>query len=276
MNPKVATLSKSKKAFFITCNEEDKFGDVLNYLRSLSPNYLLACKEKAPTTGHVHMHAYVQFLNARRLSFKKLLGSHLDECRGSAQQNITYVKKDGDILTEEGEPRLKGGYTIAEVKKMKPEERELLPFVYSNLVNKLNSEEAKMIKGSEYFKEVEVYWYWGESGSGKTRYAISQIADNLFNEVKYDGSFWHGVTEKCDVCLYDDFRDNHMKPTELINFIDYNRHVMNVKGGTIRNNYKKIYITSLQDPEKIYANVPEESRKQWLRRLKEIIKFEIN
>ena len=62
-----------------------------------------------------------------------------------------------------------------------------------------------------------------------------------------------------------------MKPTELINFIDYNRHIMNVKGGSIRNNYKEIYITSLQNPEEIYKNIPEETKKQWLRRIKKII-----
>ena len=67
-----------------------------------------------------------------------------------------------------------------------------------------------------------------------------------------------------------------MKPTELINFIDYNRHIMNIKGGSVRNNYKLIYITSLQSPEQIYTKVPEETQKQWLRRIKQIINIQIN
>lgn len=275
MKAKVATLSKSKKAFLITCNEEEKFGDVISYIRSLSPNYFVASKEKAPTTGHIHMHLYCQFLNARRLSMKKLLGSHLDCCNGSCQQNMDYVKKYGDILVEEGTPRLKGGATIKDIKKMSKEQREDLPGCYYNIVQKINGEEDKKIKGKDYYKgKIEVYWYWGESGTGKTRTAIQKIGDEEFNEVKFDGNFWHGVQEDCKVALYDDWRDGHMKPTELINFIDYNRHIMNVKGGSVRNNYTKIYITTLQNPEEIYHNVPEETKRQWLRRIKEIVKFE--
>jgi len=268
-------LTKCNSAFQLTINEENVVGDVLNYIRSLKPNYLIACKEKAPTTGHVHFHVYVQFERSKRLSIKKLLGAHVEGCKGSPQQNIDYIKKDGEIIAEEGEPKKKGGKTIQDVKKMAKEERETLPIQLYNIVNKINNEEKKQIKGTEYYKEVEVYWYYGESGSGKSRRAVKEIGDAEFNEVKYDGTFWHGVTEECPIALYDDWRDSHMKPTELINFIDYHRHIMNVKGGSVRNNYKKIYITTLQNPEEIYKNCPEETRKQWLRRIKEIIYFQL-
>lgn len=160
---------------------------------------------------------------------------------------------------------------------MSKEERENLPLQYAKIVEKINNEEAKKIKVSEYFKEREVYWLYGPSGLGKTKRAVEILKENgieEFNEVKYDGTFWHGVSEECSACLYDDFRDTHMKPTELINFIDYNTHIMNVKGGSVRNKYKLIIITSIQDPEKIYMNTPEEYKRQWLRRIKEILKFE--
>lgn len=268
-------LSKCNSAFQLTINEENVVGDVLNYIRSLKPNYLIACKEVAPTTGHIHFHAYVQFPRSKRLCLKKLLGAHVESCKGSPQQNIDYIKKEGNIICEEGEVKKKGGKSIEDVKKMARTDREKLPIQLFNIVNKINSEEDKNIKGTEYFKEVEVHWYYGESGSGKSRRAVKEIGDELFNEVKFDGSFWHGVTENCSIALYDDWRDSHMKPTELINFIDYHRHIMNVKGGSVRNNYKKIYITTLQNPEEIYKNTPEETKKQWLRRIKEIIKFEI-
>lgn len=267
--------SKSSKNFQITVNNE-AIDAVLTYLRSLKPNYLCAAKEEAPSTGHVHYHVYVQFPNCRRLSMKKLEGAHVEKCYASPEQNEAYVKKDGNIVCEEGELRRCSKWSIKGFKEMSQAEREELPPQMFNIVQKLNDAENKKIKGSEYYKgKINVFWLWGESGSGKTRHALQQIGDREFNEVKFDGNFWHGVTEDTDIALYDDWRDGHMKPTELINFIDYNRHVMNVKGGSIRNNYKEIYITTLQDPEKIYANVPEETRKQWLRRIKEIIKFEI-
>ena len=127
MEAKVAKSCKAAKAFLLTCNDESVFADVIAYVRSLSPNYMIGCKECAPTTGHVHMHLYAQFVNVRRLSFKKLCGAHVDVCKGSCQQNIAYVKKDGDVIVEEGTPRLKGGCTIKEVRAMPKEHRSELP-----------------------------------------------------------------------------------------------------------------------------------------------------
>lgn len=264
----VAKNSKSAKGFQITVNDENVFDDVLCYVRGLNPNYIIACKEKAPTTGHIHFHIYVQFPNSRRLSMKKLCGSHVEKCMGSPEQNIKYIKKDGDIVCEEGAPRLNYMPSVKQLKDMSPDERDGLPANMYNIIQKINTEEKKYIKGTEYHKDVVVYYVYGDSGSGKTKYSIEHIGDRFFNEVKYDGNFWHGVTEDCDIALYDDWRDSHMKPAEFINFIDYNRHIMNVKGGSVRNNYKEIYITSVQSPEEIYKNVNGEPRKQWERRMK--------
>lgn len=274
------TNTKSAKGFQLTINAIDTAGDVLNYLRGLHPNYLLAGREKAPTTGHVHMHVYVQFPNNRRLSLKKLCGAHCEKCMGSPEQNIKYIKKpDTEIIAEEGAPRLNYVPSIKEAQEMDSEKLGGLNLNFYNIAKKIEAEKKKYISPEEYYKTMEVYWIWGESGAGKTRYAVEDMKKagvTRFNEVKYDGSFWHGVTEDCECCLYDDFRDNHMRPTELINFIDYNRHIMNIKGGSVRNNYTRIYITSLQSPESIYAKTPEESKKQWIRRIKEIIHIEID
>ena len=247
----VAKSSKSAKGFQLTVNDENVFDDVLSYVRGLNPNYMIACKEIAPTTGHVHFHIYVQFPNARRLSMKKLCGAHVEKCRGSPEQNIKYIKKDGDIVCEEGSPRLNYVPSIKHMKEMSHDERECLNANLYNIVQKVEENAKKYISPLDYYKQMEVFYVYGDSGAGKTKWCIDDMVKNKvekFNEVKYDGSFWHGVTEDCAVCLYDDWRDSHMKPAEFINFIDYNRHVMNVKGGSVRNGYQRIYITSVQSP----------------------------
>lgn len=265
-------LSKCSKAFQLTLNEVEKFNGVKVYLMSLKAfRYGIACKEIAPTTKHEHIHIYVQYNRSVRLCLKELNGAHLEKCRGTPQQNVAYIKKDGDIIWETGEFKKKGAKSIEEVKLMSKDEREKLPLSYYNIVQKINNDEEKNLNPLDYYKKIEVYWVYGESGVGKTKWCIDDMVKNEikeFNEVKYDGNFWHGVKENCSVCLYDDFRDGHMKPSELINFIDYNRHIMNIKGGTIRNNYSRIYITSVQNPEEIYKNIEGEPRKQWMRRIK--------
>lgn len=270
----VAKKFKKARAFQLTINDVDSAGDVFKYLRGLQNNYLIACREKAPTTGHEHIHVYVQFPTPHALSLKKVGGAHIEVCKGSPEQNIAYVKKEGDIIVEEGTPRLCYVPSIKDAKAMDSDILQGLSLNFYNVVQKIEAEKKKAISPADYYKKVEVYWIWGESGAGKTRYAVNDMVKKgieKFNEVKMVGEFWHGVQEDCEVALYDDWRDNHMKPTELINFIDYNKHIMNIKGGSVRNNYKIIYITSLQSPENIYTKVPEETQKQWLRRIKEII-----
>ena len=160
--------------------------------------------------------------------------------------------------------------TIDEVKNMKREERGRLPLQYYNIVEKINQEEDNILKASEQYKQVTVIYYWGKSGVGKTKTALQYIRDycgDKYCEVKYSNKFWIGVNTKVDVALYDDFRDSHMTPSEFINFIDYNIHNLNIKGGYVKNKFRHIFITSIQNPEEIYKNCPEEYREQWLRRM---------
>ena len=91
--------------------------------------------------------------------------------------------------------------------------------------------------------------------------------------VKYENNFWSGVSGEREVALYDDFRDSDMRPREFINFMDYNIHNLNVKGSGVPNKYKYIFITSIQDPTKIYWEASknnDELPKQWRRRMEEI------
>jgi len=288
------------KAFLFTLFHINEWGPILEYLQSLKGrNYMLVSREFAPKTGNEHYHIYVQFKYTTTLSRKKLLSTNIQICRGTPQQNIDYVKKEGDILLEEGEPRLgKGsgkGYTIKEVKAMTNEERENLPFTSYNRLQALKRDEISVLKASLSYKNVEVYYIFGKSGAGKTKYAMDAIKDlydkkliesDAYNKVKYSGSYWNGVSidNMTKVALYDDFRDYHMPPSEFIQFIDYNVNVMNIKYGFAMNNFKYIFITSIQNPYDLYKKYQksenifvsndeytEESKEQWLRRMTEII-----
>ena len=106
---------------------------------------------------------------------------------------------------------------------------------------------------------------------GKSDFARKLIKSHLkegekYNLVKHTGEFWEGIG-KADVALYDEFRDCHMCASEFIDFIDYNKHVLNIKGGHTLNNYHTIIITSSIHPEQLYKNVSEQQG-QWLRRMK--------
>lgn len=292
---------KMSKAYQLTINKISDWGPILEYLQSLtSKNYMIACREFAPSTGKEHYHVYIQFRFSIQLSKKKLLSAHIEKCYGTPQQNIDYIKKSGDILFEGGKPRLGTGkaITIKEVKEMTYEDRENLPFTNYNRLQALKRDEISVLKASLSYKNVEVCYIYGKSGVGKTKYAMEAIVDlynkkliesDAYNKVKYSGSYWNGVSidNMTQVALYDDFRDYHMPPSEFIQFIDYNVNVMNIKYGFAMNNFKYIFITSIQNPYDLYKRLQksdnmftssdyydEEAKEQWIRRFTEIIEVD--
>ena len=164
-------------------------------------------------------------------------------------------------MTHQGSPK-----TVAELRELP------LDDVPPQLANIWHKVQPTKVKKSDWNKNTEVYYIYGKSGTGKSTLA-KLIADEEFDKVKHVGDFWSQCSgEGC--CIYDDFRASHMTPSEFINFIDYRSHMLNIKGGAVRNCYTKIIITSIQSPYEIYTKFPEEGRKQWLRRLR-IVKTDI-
>lgn len=229
--------------------------------------------------GKVHYHQFIYFKNPIAWSSikKQYKTAHIEIAR-NAYDAAHYIidNKNGrkKIIYQQGDIPARNGFVkINEVRKMTQMERDELPLQYFNIVNKMNAEEANDIDIDDWKKDVEIYWIMGPSGIGKTERAKQIVRDNVekygrnINVVKYTNTFWQGVGN-AKIAIYDDFRDSHMHPSEFINFIDYNTHTINIKGGEKRNEYRLIIITSVQDPHYIYMGMKdEEPRRQWLRRM---------
>ena len=262
-NTNPSALNFKARAYQFTLNDTSKWGVLLNLLTSLkSCDYIIACHEQAPTTGHEHIHAYAHFSTPYKLSQKILnVKAHIEVCRGSPQQNIAYIRKDGNIIYENGIPPAVGRpSTCGELKQLQRDE------VPPNMLHTWQTLQLTKIKKSEWHKEVDVIYISGPSGSGKSKYA-RDIADDEFEEVKFINGFYNGVVDGTGCCIYDDFRCSHMSASEFINFIDYNVHNLNVKGGNVKNNYNKIIITSITPLDELYMNMPSEAKQQWIRRV---------
>lgn len=266
------------RRFQLTLNETFKYPQLFEYLTSLnSLSYLISCKEIAPSTGHEHIHIFICLSNPIKLSVKKCCGAHIEYCKGTIKQNIEYIRKDGNILDEIGEvPRERGGsHTVAELATI--EDGNELDWKEYNTWKRIQSEKANDIKITDWYKpDIKVTYIWGDSGVGKSKYARDKCIEegiDTVNVVKHSGDFWIGVgNAKC--AIYDDFRPSDMKPSEFINFIDYNKHTLNIKGGSKQNEYTRIFITSVIDPQYMYSGmISDEPRKQWMRRM-EIIHLE--
>lgn len=257
------------RAFLFTINQVETYEAFEECFKKLkSCDYYVSAREFAPTTGHEHIHVYAHFESNYKLS-KKILSfkAHIDICKGSPKQNIDYVKKDGDLISEWGNIPHQGSKTVGELKALdNPDE---LDWKMYNTWKRIHSEPQK-IKVGEWKKEVKVYYIKGPSGCGKSEYSekfIEKLGIKEFDDVKHIGDFWIGVTDGTGCCVYDDWRDSHMCASEFINFIDYRIHNLNIKGGSIKNKYNTIVISTVQSLKEIYSNCTGEPKKQWMRRI---------
>lgn len=253
-----------------TLNDVNRYDELKSYLTGLkSLRYFISCIETAPTTGHEHIHIFTQFTKPFRPSIRKSCGAHIERCRGTPQQNVEYIKKDGRIIDEVGDVRSHGGYpmTIAELKAM---DKDDVPPALANVYKRLTEESDESIDIDEIHKTVKVIYIWGPSGVGKSKLAYDiarELGYHKIHQLKYESGFYHGLGHGEGCAIYDDFRDSHMRASEFINLIDYNVHPMNRKGGSVLNRFDTIIITSVQNPERIYHAMDDEPRKQWMRRI---------
>ena len=262
--------------FQLTLNEIDNYEKLYNYLTQYSTlKYLISCIETAPSTGHKHIHIYVQYSQKKTLNSINLFNAHIEECKGAPKQNRDYIVKDGHILDEVGEFKTNGGicgHTIKDVMKMSEDEMyAMADYKYYNVIQKIINDRKRLTLEDHHKPDMKVVYIIGGSGMGKSKVGYNilkkiAVPGAPYDEVAYAGGFWLGVSDSCDYCIYDDFRDSVMKPNEFIRFIDYNKHIMNIKGGQLINNYKTIVITSKQEPWNLWLKSNEE-KKQWLRRM---------
>ena len=186
------------------------------------------------------------------------------------------LKDNKDINGKEKENNTKPKsklITVKELKKIKPKK---LYFDEYNTWSKIHSEMNCKFDINEIHKNVEVYYIFGPSGVGKTKKAYDIINEHKdkfekikFNRVSYNNC-WNGVTNKCEIALYDDFDDNSINPIEFKHFIDHDIQLLNTQNGYIKNNYKLILITSTQNPQDIFKG-SKVDKNQWLSRITKII-----
>lgn len=119
-----------------------------------------------------------------------------------------------------------------------------------------------------------VYWFYGDTGSGKTRLA-SHLAPEAYWKMG-ENDWWDGYDpmEHEDVII-DDFRASSMHFTQVLRLFDRYPLLAQVKGATIQFVSKRIFITSPRPPQSTWrqGTVGRENIEQVVRRLENISNF---
>lgn len=231
--------------------------------------------------GTPHLQGYTYFTTQRTMGgVKKVFFDemHLEISRGTARDNQRYCSKEGNVICEVGVmPQQGKREDLDEIKRRikKGETMKELIEVVSNYQGLRMAETLMKYQGMKKREPPIVKWYYGPTGTGKTRSAIAEAEEIGGDDIWISGGslrWWQGYCgQKC--VIIDDFRADFCKYHELLRYLDRHPIQVEYKGGSCWLNATHIWITSAFAPENTYHNRGGDSVKPLLRRISQTQKF---
>nr|QTE03437.1 MAG: replication-associated protein [Syrmaticus ellioti CRESS-DNA-virus sp.] len=277
----VAFSSSKARAYQLTLNKVERYEELRDALLSLkSLDYYISCKEKAPTTGHEHIHIYAHFNTPYRMSQKILkIGAHIEICKGSPKQNVDYIRKDGNIIEEFGEEPHQGRiYTVKEVREAPVDD---IPASLKRIRKEMDEEEREKKMFMDMLTEIEndnlkapkIIYITGSTGKGKTygayKRAIKEYKKEEIGKLTLKNDFIDIENKDAKCFVIEEFRSSQIMAADFLQLTDKYGYKCNTKGGFYALRPEMIIICSIIHPRDLYAN--EEINEQFLRRITELI-----
>lgn len=238
--------------------------------------YIVFGREVCPTTGKKHLQGYfaLKFQRTRSsLKKKNHPTAWFGVTKGTPLQASTYCKKTGDfyergILPEPGKRNdlldlttmIRAGATDKEM----VDEHPTRMFLYANNVVRFRA----MLVPPRNFK-TQVYWYWGPSETGKSRFAHHEAGLRAYSKDTSE-SFWDGYAGEEHVII-DELRVGDIPHGQLLKLFDRYPLRVKVKNASCQFVARRIWVTSSLHPREFVPHREEE--KQLLRRITLIREF---
>lgn len=235
--------------------------------------------ERCPESGRLHLQGYVRFgvpVGVSKLQIA-LPGVHAEGARGTEEQCISYCSKEAS--------RVAGPFRYGE--PARPGRRVDLSSIKASVLEKgrIDREVIDQVSGQQALKfaegllkyskvkrnwEMEVRWYHGSTGSGKTRAAFEEFPDAWMSSRNL--KWWDGYDGQ-EVVIVDDFRRDFCTFHELLRIFDRYPYRVEFKGGSCQLLAKIIVVTCPWAPDVLYGGRSAEDVGQLMRRITEVRKF---
>lgn len=239
-------------------------------------------------SGTPHLQGYLEFDNSMKLRITAaktrleefgLMGFHLEIAKGTADQNIAYCSKDGQFFEFGIRPKGQGKRTDLDNVCAAIAAGDTMP----QLITKFPAQVIKFQRGIEFliqaqqprrFFKTTVWWLWGPTGSGKSRWAWSQAPEAYMKCSSH--KWWTGYIGQESVII-DDYRPSKEMPFNfMLNLLDRYPLSVETKGGMVEFLAKTIYITSPFSPDQICDMLEwlgTEQKEQLIRRVDHVVQF---
>lgn len=280
--------------FFGTHNDQTNIqtGRLIPQLAEM-PNveYMIICKEIAPTTFHVHFHSLVIFKEKVPLTevYKLDPRGVWEIAKGRLHQAYDYVVKDGHKIHEHGVMPMELQMHLEkreqkERKKSAPTKSEVL---FNEMVARAKSGD-KSIRWTQIYARYRMYfddilasvhedkifdgeltekntWIYGPAGTGKSKSVWDRAREEGKRVYCKNGNKWWDGFDGQEIVLIDDLGENAKALVNHIkNWADRYPFTAEVKGGTRRINACEfeLIITSNYTPEQLFEEADVEPIKR--------------
>ena len=280
----------SSRKFQLTINNPLVHGfdhEQIKTILSDFPGTLYWCMcDEVGVSGTPHTHVYVVFRNSVMFDtlHKRFYGVHIEPANGSNKENRDYIRKDGkwkddakhetnlaDTFEEWGElpsdrtKRETQSEQIMELVRAGKDNSEILAEI-PGAYNKLNYiEQARQTLLEAQFRdawrELEVTYIWGETGSGKTRSVMETYGySNVYRVTDYAHPF--DSYKGQDVILFDEFRSS-LTLADMLKYLDGYPIELPCRYANKVACYTKVFLISNIPLEKQYPNVQIDEPESW-------------
>lgn len=255
-------MEKRVRNFCFTLNNYTQVEYDLFSIPNKQVRYIILGKEKGELEETPHLQGFMIFYNQKSFHqaldfFKKNYSErvHLEKTEGTIASNIAYCSKDENYIEVGVTPDVQGSRKdLDEVRALiqaGANMRDISEACRSFQSLKM-AESLMKYQPHPQVKKRMIKWYYGTTGSGKTRSAIEESGGDYYITMK-DLKWWDGYYGQ-KVVIIDDFRKDFCTFHELLRITDRYPYRVQAKGTSmwLAPTTETIIITSAFHPDSVY------------------------
>lgn len=292
--------------------DHDRIKEILSKVRGNSL-YWCMCDEEGDECETLHTHVFLYRsspFTARQIDnlFPKM---HRDNCYGTAAESRAYVLKDGDKFNKQedgsydyvdssGKRHIGVNFSdtffefgecpvehqgkspvaalIVDMVRDGASNRDIVGAVASAYkdLDKIDRVRS-MFRDADFasrWRDLEVTYIFGKSGSGKTRSVMEQFgytACYRVTDYKHPFDTYDGQ----DVLIFEEFRSG-LKHGDMLNYLDGYPLLLPCRYFNRQACYTKVFIITNIPPDDQYRNIDRESQNAFFRRIHKVVEFAAN